>query len=186
MNFQDLNLQLFFKIFFLLQAEYDNLYAKFSEMKCAYRQQFQKINEGGGEIGKENLSSNIVGKAHAMETENLMLKKKLEELEEKQNSEKTEEGNFLVQTTEMSKLKEEFQVLQKKYDLTRRLCNLRNDDIVKLKAEVNSQNEQFHIMQSNFMKLQDKYSMAKDVCNMRLEKLNVLRSRLGEPIPEDD
>jgi uncharacterized phage infection (PIP) family protein YhgE len=127
-------------------------------------------------MGKENVTSNIT-KPSAIENENQMLKKKLQELEEMQ----TDDVKATVKAD--TELRDEFERLQKKYDMTRRLCNLRNDDISTLKTQVAQLKEQITQMQANFEsdldKWSKKYSKVRDLCHMRTEKLNSLRERFG-------
>ena len=82
-----------------------------------------------------------------------------------------------------SEIKEEFERLQKKYDMTRRLCNLRNDDICGLKTEVTQLKEQIAQIQGSYQaeveRLTNKYLKARDLCQLRSNKLNDLRERFG-------
>jgi DNA repair exonuclease SbcCD ATPase subunit len=145
-------------------------------LKRVCRQRQDRINELEGAMGKENVTSNIT-KPSAIENENQMLKKKLQELEDMQ----TDDVKATVKAD--TELREEFERLQKKYDMTRRLCNLRNDDISTLKTQVAQLNEQIVQMQANFQleleKWSKKYTKVRDLCQMRTDKLNNLRERFG-------
>ena len=121
-------------------------------------------------VDKENTANNTVKASEykALESENLFLKKKLQEIEGKVNEHQTDDTKSAVE-----KLNQDLEFLQKKYDMARRLCNLRNDDIAKFKEELASQKE--------FMaRLQDKYERTKTICDIRLEKINVLRQQVAE------
>lgn len=81
----------------------------------------------------------------------------------------------------------EHDLLKKKYDTTRRLCNLRNDDISKLKEMIQRMEQHIGRLEAdrvtakdNQEKLCSKYAQAKELCNIRLEKIYALRARLGE------
>lgn len=140
-------------------------------MKTLCRQLQERLKEIET-VDKENVGKNSMKsseQSRVTENENFLLKKKLQEIEEKSNNNQTED----VIKTEIEKLKADFKMLQGKYDMTRRLCNLRNDDIFKLKDELASKD-------TALSKLTEKYSTVKQVCEMRLDKLNVLRQRLGE------
>lgn len=166
-----------------------------NETKRLLRQRQDKINELEGAIGKENFSANITKtpEIRAIETENQLLKKKLQESEEKQkNQEQTDDVKALV-NADYDKMKEDFELLQKKYNITRQLCNLRNDDIATLKTEVARLKEQIlklanhmETKDGDYAKLRERYVSIKRVCQIRLDKLNDLRVRLGEEIIEDD
>ena len=155
-------------------------------MKRVCHQRQEKINELEGAFGKENVSSNIVNKSSAIENENSMLKKKLQDLEEKQTQDQTDDGKVCLKT-EFDKMKDEFNKLDKKYEMTRRLCNLRNNDIVQLNAEITKQNELLFKLHSSletkdfdYKKLRIKYQNAKDLCTRRLEEINKLTSCLPD------
>lgn len=161
-------------------------------MKRLCRQHQERVVELERSASKENVSSNIVIKSHAVEKENAALKKKLQELEKKQAREQTDDVKASLKI-EVDKLKAELVELEKKYDMTRRLCNLRNDDVTQLKKAVAQQKEQLFILESNlavknedFRKLREKYDGVKQICNLRLDKLNALRSQMGESRTEDD
>lgn len=145
-------------------------------MKRVCRQRQDRINELENAMGKENVAVNSVITKSAIETENQTLKKKLQELEELQ----TDDVKATVKAE--SELKEEFDRLQKKYDMTRRLCNLRNDDITSLKTQVNQLKEEVTKVQADNERLMRKYSQVRDLCQMRTDKLNDLRKRVGESV----
>lgn len=114
----------------------------------------------------------------AMQSEINELKAKLREMEEKSSTARADEENASHNSD--SQLAQDFEFLQKKYDMTRRLCNLRNDDISKLKQELSELGENFQLQNQAYLELSKKYSSVKQVCNLRMEKLNALRARLGE------
>lgn len=97
-------------------------------------------------------------------TENQQLKKQLQEIEEKMQTD-----DMKVSVKAESEAKEDFERLQKKYDKTRRLCNLRNDEISVLKTKIADEVE----------RLSNKYLKTRDLCQMRTDKLNELRERFG-------
>lgn len=107
----------------------------------------------------------------------------MQELEERRNQAQNDDNKVEL----VDVLKGDMEKLQKKYDMTRRLCNLRNDDITTLRQEVHQLKEQISHMQlvsqmkeSDFAKLSQKYQTVKSLCEMRKEKLNSLRARLEE------
>ena len=63
--------------------------------------------------------------------------------------------------------------LQKKYDTAKRLCNLRQDDMNKLREELQNQTSVTQIMVT-------KYEKAKQLLEIRMEKIRNLREQLGE------
>lgn len=67
----------------------------------------------------------------------------------------------------------EYKTLQKKYDTAKKLCNLRMDDINKLRDELSNRN----IIAE---KMATKYEKAKQICEIRMEKIRNLREQLGE------
>lgn len=145
---------------------------------CGERQ--LKIIELEATAANENVNKTNLDRTseiRAMENDNKALKAKLQELAEKASSARTDEA-----TTSRNPDSElaEFTKLQKKYDMTRRLCNLRNDDISKLRQQVSQLEENFQLQHQEHQKLLEKYSAVKQVCKMRLDKLNVLRARIGE------
>lgn len=127
----------------------------------------------------------------AIENENVLLKKKLQELEERRSQPQTDDSKEANKDAEA--FKEEIEKLQRKYDMTRRLCNLRNDDISGLRFEIAQLKEQvaqlqaaYHVKEVDFNKLSQKYQTVRQLCNYRLDKLNQLRVRLGEPVVSED
>jgi hypothetical protein len=70
--------------------------------------------------------------------------------------------------------------LSKKYDMAKRLCNLRNDDISKLNQQVAEMTEQIAVLTKNCDTLSSKYTRVKEICEYRLEKLNILRSEKAD------
>ena len=145
-------------------------------MKRAYHQRQERIIELESVSGKENMPGNIA--KTAVESENLQLKKRLQEIEDKMQTD-----DMKVSAKAESEIKEDFERLQKKYDMTRRLCNLRNDDICGLKAEVTQLKEQIAQMQNSYQaeveRLTNKYLKTRDLCQLRTNKLNDLRERFG-------
>lgn len=187
-------LKYFLLTFYSSQIDYEQLEKKLNDTKRMLRQRQDKINDLEGAIGKENFSSNITKtpEIRAIETENQMLKKKLQDIDEKQSQQQTDDVKALV-NADFEKLKEDFEKLQKKYDMTRRLCNLRNDDIAGLKAEVIHLKNQIMQLASHleakeveYKQLRERYDTVKQVCQMRLDKLNLLRAQLGQTQTEND
>lgn len=127
------------------------------------------------------MSSNVT--KSAIESENQALKKKLQEIEEMRMKDGRETDDVKASVKAEAELKEDFEKLQKKYDMTRRLCNLRNDDIASLKTQVAQLKEQITQMQSSFQEESEimtrKYIKVRDLCQMRTNKLNDLRERFG-------
>lgn len=147
-------------------------------MKRVHRQLQDRLKELEND-SKENVHKNTNIRDNAVDTENQLLKKKLQELEEKQSQ--TDDAK------DSENIKAEHDLLKKKYDTTRRLCNLRNDDISKLKAIILSMEEHIGRLEAertiaidNQAKLTSKYAQAKELCNIRLEKIYALRTRLGD------
>jgi DNA repair exonuclease SbcCD ATPase subunit len=174
------------------QVEFEQLEKKVIEMKRTIRSKQEKILELEQRAGteKENVSSNIAKGVdfRALEVENLTLKKKLQEIEEKSH---TDDAKASAKSS--SETTEELKELRKKYDMTRRLCNLRNDDISKLKIEHSVATEKLRQLQTLCTAkeeenrfISDKYSKAKQICQLRLDKLNELRARLGQSTLEED
>lgn len=73
---------------------------------------------------------------------------------------------------EYEELQVEYNKMQKKYDTAKRLCNLRNDDLTKLR-------EDLRIMTAKADLLSRKYENAKKLCETRMEKIRALREQLG-------
>lgn len=69
-------------------------------------------------------------------------------------------------------LDNEYKKLQKKYETAKRLCNLRMEDMTKLREELVIKTNQAEIMTA-------KYEKAKQVCEIRMEKIRCLREKLG-------
>jgi len=67
----------------------------------------------------------------------------------------------------------EYKTLQRKYDTAKKLCNLRMDDINKLREELSNRT----LMAE---KMATKYEKAKQICEIRMEKIRNLREQLGE------
>ncbi|XP_070496798.1 uncharacterized protein [Chironomus tepperi] len=63
--------------------------------------------------------------------------------------------------------------LQKKYETAKRLCNLRQDDLSKLRDELQNRTLVAE-------KMATKYEKAKQLCEIRMEKIRNLREQLGE------
>ena len=63
--------------------------------------------------------------------------------------------------------------------MTRKLCNLRNEDLNRLKSELTA-------TKSDVEKLYNKYSKLKEVLVIRTNKLNDLRVKVGEKLPAED
>ena len=157
-------------------------------MKRVCRQRQDLIDELQNANGKENVSTNINPKeSRAIENENSLLKKKLQELEQAHSQQ--------TQTDDVkASIRTDLENLQKKYDMTRRLCNLRNDDIATLKTEMKLLKDQYEHLQACFNqkseehnKLNIKYQKTKELCEFRLERINNLRTRYGidSNSPED-
>jgi uncharacterized protein YgiM (DUF1202 family) len=97
-----------------------------------------------------------------------------------------------VQVKAESDLKKDLDMLQKKYDMTRRLCNLRNEDIVGLNAEVAKLKDQIVKMQAAYQEkmaqLYNKYVTSKELVKRRTKKLSDLRKQFGIPdeLAEDE
>jgi septation ring formation regulator EzrA len=154
-------------------------------MKRISKARQDKIYELERNLGKEkeNVPTNINKgpEMRAIENENTILKKKLQEIEEKSQ----------VQTDDVKasvNLEAELDTLKKKYDTVRRLCNLRNDDNSKLHAEIASLKVQLAELKEKYdakawecLKIKDKYLIVKDICGTRLDTIIALRARLGEP-----
>lgn len=135
---------------------------------------------------KENVSMNITKapELKAIEQENSILKKKLQEFEEK--------ANLQTDDVKASVKQEELDSLKKKYDMARRLCNLRNDDNSKLQKEITRLSEELSESKTwcdskaaENKKIMEKYGVMKDICERRFEKIRNLKARLGEA-PEAD
>lgn len=129
-------------------------------------------NELEGAIRKENVSRNIT--KSAIKTENQILKKKkLQEIEE------MEKGDVKAE----SELKEEFEKLKKKYEMTRRLCELRNDDIAAFKSQIVQLKVQITQLQASFVEEYERLIRRNNevwkLCQIRTNKLNDLRKEVG-------
>ncbi|KAL7044909.1 hypothetical protein ACKWTF_002101 [Chironomus riparius] len=70
-------------------------------------------------------------------------------------------------------LSNDYKTLQKKYDTAKRLCNLRQDDLNKLRDELQNQTLITE-------KMVTKYEKAKQLLEIRMEKIRNLREQLGE------
>lgn len=88
------------------------------------------------------------------------------------NSVKSSESGAVIVNEKLEMLMADYEVLKKKYDITRRLCTLRNDDIAKHKAE-------FALLYERHAHLNEKYEKVKEICDLRLTKLQELRGRLA-------
>lgn len=123
-------------------------------------------------MGKENLPSNIQRSAPTeLDAEIQKLMKRIIELEE---------INSRIQTDDMkneavSKLKEENETVQKKYEMAKRLCTLRNDDNMKLKLELDNLKIKFReteaALEHKIAVFQQKYATAKEICEIRRIKI---------------
>lgn len=74
----------------------------------------------------------------------------------------------------------DYSQLVKKYDMAKRLCNLRNDDLSTLNKKNSELNEQLSEATTFGETMKVKYSRAKEICEMRMEKLNELRSQIAD------
>lgn len=144
---------------------------------CGQRQlKIIELEAAGANENVNRTNLDRTSEMRAMENDNKALKAKLQEMTEKASTTRSDEATASC----IPDLAEEFTKLQKKYDMTRRLCNLRNDDISKAKQQVSQLEENLQLQCQENQKLLEKYSTVKQVCKMRLDKLNVLRARLGE------
>lgn len=163
--------------YFLLQQDLDEIERKFHDLKVAYRQAKDRVAQLEKAVGKENLSSNVP--RSALETENQSLIRRIKELEELNSRIQTDD----MKNEAMIKLKEDVDNVQKKYEMAKRLCNIRNDDIAKLKQEIENFKIKINELQteadSKLAKLQKKYNTAKEIAEMRRHKIAELG---GEPL----
>lgn len=76
-------------------------------------------------------------------------------------------------------LDDNFNTLQKKYEMAKRLCVLRNDDLGTLRGELD-------VKKAEIERMTNKYEDAKRICLIRMEKIVVLREQLGIAGTESD
>lgn len=164
------------------QTDYDSVMEQLAEQKrvCGELQRGIFELEAAAAANENVNTTNLVRttEMRAMESEINGLKAKLEEMEKKSSTARADEEN--ASHNPDSQLAQDFTLLQKKYDMTRRLCNLRNDDISKLRQEISELEENFQLQKQAYLKLSEKYATVKGVCGIRLDKLKALRARLGE------
>jgi len=114
-----------------------------------------------------------------------MLRKKIQDLEQTQ----LQTDDVIASTKSQEHLKDDLEKLQKKYSMTRRLFNLRNDDIASLKSDVTALKKATTEMQWQLQgKIKDLepmkkwYSQIKQLWIFRTNKLNEWRSKYGEEL----
>lgn len=149
---------------------------KFHELKITYQQAKSRLQQLEKGIGKENQPSNVL--RTNLESENQMLQKRIQELEDLNSHIQTDD----MKNEAMNRLKEDNETVQKKYEMAKRLCTLRNDDITKLKSEVDKLKLKYMELQkesdSKLERMQKKYNMAKEIAEFRRLKIAELG---GEP-----
>lgn len=187
--------------------EKSSIERKHNELKKICRQQQEKIIELQQLAEKEK--ENYCGKLK-IEIENTQLKRQLQEIEEKYKQYKNStpilrpmepkmQSNQTIQTddelakvsikSEEETLREDYQMLQRKYNQTKRLCNLRYDDIGQMKAEIIALKNQItdaenkRILsdkewETSHINLHSKYQQVKQICQMRHEKIKELTAQL--------
>lgn len=153
------------------KADFEQLQKKLNEMKYICNRRQEKILELETK-GKENVAANFSTATRVIENENAALKKKIQEFEQMQ----TDDVKASIKS-DFEQLKLEFDDLKSKYEVSRRLCNLRNVELKKLVDEIGELKEALE-------KLQKKYDKAKLVMQHRQDKINTLRVEQGEPADE--
>lgn len=119
--------------------------------------------------------------------EKISLEKKLIDMK-RQRSNSSEKENVGVNTSlnniqsndELDSLKEAHNTLLKKYEMAKRLCNLRLDDLSNLRKELVTKDDTIAIKDQEVFRMTNKYQEAKRICNLRMETIKGLRERLGE------
>jgi lysyl-tRNA synthetase class II len=88
-----------------------------------------------------------------------------------------------------------YEEVARKYDMAKRLCNLRNETIEKLnndnselevyiKTLQDKTSEELSLITRKYMEFKEKYEHAKGICDLRKKKLQELRAKYGEPEPK--
>ncbi|CRK88022.1 CLUMA_CG001808, isoform A [Clunio marinus] len=156
-------------------ADYDQIERNQKEFKRFCRQQEERINDLVSILKtKENLSKHV-GKTQeftTIETENSTLRKKIEKFQEKENEIETEDDE-----NQIGKLQKEFGIVKKKYDIERRLCALRLDEIEKLKADVAFLSEAYKKKMVESETLRVKYKKLKTVFHEQNNKFIEMREK---------
>lgn len=134
-----------------------------------------------------------------MNESNLRIRKLEEEkqIAGKENiSQNSQKSNSVVENSNTVS----YEDLARKYDMAKRLCNLRNDSIEKLQKQLADKQQMEEYIQQlqnkiavdteEFIVMKAKYENAKEICDLRKKKLKELRVKYGEPDPsaakEDD
>lgn len=168
-----------------LEVEHQLLEKKHGELKRLMRIRNDKIQELEHAVDnqKENYGSKANG-SNAHETEITQLKKQLMDIEEKHErlraisntkvngavcmiEQKIQTENVNVQE-ELDALNTQLMTVNKKYDMAKRLCNLRNDDISKLNVNLQQKSDEYET-------LMIKYGKVKVICQHRNEELQRYR-----------
>ncbi|CAO1329328.1 unnamed protein product [Diamesa hyperborea] len=170
-----------------LEVEHQLLEKKHSELKRLMRIRNDKIQELEHAVDnqKENYGSKANGSNAQNETEIAQLKKQLMDVEEKHErlraisntkingsvsmiEQKIQTENVNVQE-ELDALNTQLETVNKKYDMAKRLCNLRNDDLSNLRVDLQQKSDDYET-------LMIKYSKVKVICQHRNEELNRYRN----------
>ncbi|KAG5674439.1 hypothetical protein PVAND_004410 [Polypedilum vanderplanki] len=136
-----------------------------------------------------NLSSQYVAKTeyNKLFNEKISLEKKLNDAK-RQRANSSEKENVGVNTSfnniqsndELDSLKKAHNELLRKYDMAKRLCNLRLDDLNTLRKELATKDDDIAVKDQEIMRMTNKYQEAKRICLLRMETIKSLRERLGE------
>lgn len=173
-----------------LEVEHQMLEKKHGELKRLIRIRNDKIQELEQVVDnqKENYGSKANGSNAQNETEIAQLKKQLMDVEEKHErlraisntkvngsvsmiEQKIQTDNVNVQE-ELDALNTQLVTVNRKYDMAKRLCNLRNDDLTNLRADLQQKSDDFET-------LMIKYGKVKVICQHRNDELK--RYRDNEP-----
>lgn len=169
-----------------VEVEHQLLEKKHGELKRLMRIRNDKIQELEQVVDnqKENYGSKVNGSNAQNETEIAQLKKQLMDVEEKHErlrainntkvngtvsmiEQKIQTDNVNVQD-ELDALNIQLVTINKKYDMAKRLCNLRNDDLSNLRADLQQKSDDYET-------LMIKYGKVKVICQHRNEELKRYR-----------
>nr|CRK86360.1 CLUMA_CG000131, isoform A [Clunio marinus] len=160
---------------FVAKTEYEQIERNLDEFKRLCRQQEEKINDLESVLEtKENMSKNVekTQEIVTIKAENSILKKKIQEYEEKENQIETEDNG-----NEIAKVQKELDIVRKKYDMARRICALRLDDMEKLKADVTSLSEAYEKKLIESETLAVKYQKLKTTYQKQSNKFIEMREK---------
>jgi ABC-type enterochelin transport system ATPase subunit len=122
------------------------------------------------------MSVNIASRSNEIEIQ--LLRKKVVELEELTSRLQTDD----TKNSALVEVKKELEAIVKKYDMVKRLCNLRNEDNNQLKLKVDDMTKFINESQLKHEKeceaLRQKYIMARELGDFRRKKIDELENAL--------